>query len=247
MGKDVAKLEPWSFEKAVSICTPMVQAYKNVELNLVRELYLAKTALTNQGARVDLTSGHLSRSSTSSWDAFCEAIGIVKRTADRWILLYEPKEDRLLSPEEFKARKIVEFEGLIKVLQETVNQPPEWRPAGWSDPCERYYQEKLKREKIDRIMASHSSIVDDGPFSRELINRLYADIDNPTPEDIMRFGELCTELKPYATPKVKINDQVRVVTFVEKAIGAFRPEVRADVAVAVANMVAALARDLMED
>jgi hypothetical protein len=228
-------MEPWSYEKSVAIAKHHFNMSEKYKLDLVRELYAARMTLSNQGYRGDLTSGQMS-GSPYSWESYCEAVGIVRRTAERWITLYDVKADCLISVEEFKARKLLEFEGLIKQLEASVGRPADWRPEGWCTACENYYQSKMKQKKYLEI--AQRQVFDQAElFNREYLSSLSDRFDVASPEEILEFGRLCEDMKPYAVKAVPVPKQVRVVKLVEAALAEFQPSVRKDVARFVAEMI----------
>ena len=233
--KSLEKLESWSFEKSVSIAKQNYKMSEKYTLDLARELYAAHKALSNPGYRSDRTSGQMSRGS-ETWKDYCEAVGILLRTADRWRILYNQNEDRLLTPEEFKARKLMEFEDLIKKLESSIGKPADWRPDGWSTACENYYQSKQKELKYQRLI-NRQTFDQAELFNREYLASLSNRFDTSSPEDILEFGRMCEEVKPYAVPSVSVPKQVRVVKLVEAALAEFQPTVRPQVAKFIAEMI----------
>ena len=173
---------------------------------------------------------------SKTWEEYCEAVGIVKRTADRWLALYDPKADKLLTVDEFKARKTMEFENLIKQLEASVGKPIDWRPDGWSTACENYYNTKLKQRKLLEI-AQRTSFDQAELFNREYLASLSDRFDVASPQEILEFGRLCEDLKPYAAKEVPVPKQVRVIKLVEAALSEFQPAVREKVAKFVAETI----------
>lgn len=247
-------VKAWSFKESVVIakhCWSMSQKYS---LDLVRELHAANEALSNSGYRSDLTSCQMAQGSevnagerscmTSShdenrfhtFDEYLSEVGIAKRTAYRWLALYDSDKDILLSMEEFKARKLLEFEELIKQLEASVGKPIDWRPDGWSTACENYYNTKLKQRKLLEI-AQRNSFDQAELFNREYLASLSDRFDVASPQEILEFGRLCEDLKPYAAKEVPVPKQVRVVKLVEAALSEFQPAVREKVAKFVAETI----------
>lgn len=244
MSKEIAKLESWTYERAVQITKPMVTAHKKLTLELVRELAAARDALSQQGYRSDkdsfATSSQMRRSYIGSiqhtFEDFLHEVGISKPTAYRWLLLFDPKEDRILTQDEFKARKQAEFEELIRELEGSVGKDVDWRPEGWSTACENYYQTKIKERKYYEI-ARRDHFEAAELFNREYLASLSAQLDVGSPEDILQFGKLCEEIKPYAVKAVPVNKQARVLKLVETALNEFQPTVRKEVARFIAEMI----------
>lgn len=238
MGKaNLATIEPkqWEFAESVKVSRKHLNALQKSNLELVRELHIARSKLSNPGYRSDLTSGQLSRG-LQTWESYCEEVGLVKRTADRWLSLFDPEADRLLTIEEFKARKIVEFESLIKELEASVGKPIDWRPDGWSTACENYYRDKLKGQKLLEI-AQRDRFEQAELFGQEYLASLSNHFDVASPEEILEFGRLCEDLKPYAVKAVPVQKQARVVKLVEAALAEFQPAVRGEVAKFLAETI----------
>lgn len=241
MGKnDLVKKETqaWDYNQSVVIAKKHLTALQKSNLALVRELYAANVALSNPGYRSDLTSCHLAGGSGSpyTWESYCEEVGIAKRTAYRWLSLFDPEADRLLTIEEFKARKIVEFESLIKELEASVGKAIDWRPGGWSTACENYYRDKLKGQKLLEI-AQRDRFEQAELFGQEYLASLSNHFDVASPEEILEFGRLCEDLKPYAVKAVPVQKQARVVKLVEAALAEFQPAVRGEVAKFLAETI----------
>jgi hypothetical protein len=237
MGKELKNLEfePWSYKKSIEMARTHYQKVQKYTLDLVRELYFAYQALSNSGYRSDLTSGQMSEGSPT-WESYCDEVGINVRTAYRWRLLYDPIKECLLTPEEFKARKLIEFENLIKQLESSIGKAASWRPDGWSTACENYYQSKQKELKYQRLI-NRQTFDQAELFNREYLASLSNRFDTSSPEDILEFGRMCEEVKPYAVPSVSVPKQVRVVKLVEAALAEFQPTVRPQVAKFIAEMI----------
>ncbi len=228
-------VKAWSFEESVEVAKHYYGVLQKSHLDLVRELHAAHNALSNSGYRSDLTSGQMSGGSPT-WESYCQAVGIQRRTADRWLALYDSVKDILLSVEEFNARKLLEFEELIKQLEASVGKPIDWRPDGWSTACENYYNTKLKQRKLLEI-AQRNSFDQAELFNREYLASLSDRFDVASPQEILEFGRLCEDLKPYAAKEVPVPKQVRVIKLVEAALSEFQPAVREKVAKFVAETI----------
>lgn len=230
-------IKPWDYDESISIAKHFYQELQKNHVDLVRELYAANRALSSPGYRSDLTSGQMSRGpQLKTWEGYCDAVGIVKRTADRWLQLYDAEEDRLLTMDEFKARKLIEFEELIKELEGSVGKPIDWRPDGWTVACERYYEQKIKdRKLLDLTNRNHFDQLE--LFDRAYLASLSDRLDVASPEEILEFGRLCEDLRPFAVKEVPVPKQVRVIKLVEAALSEFQPAVRDKVAKFVAETI----------
>jgi len=100
--------KPWTYEESVETARPLVAMYKKVSLDLVRELYAAREALSNSGFRTDRTLSNSGLGSNSevknlvtnvtrsqTFKDFLNDIGLPKATAYSWLALYSPQEDKL--------------------------------------------------------------------------------------------------------------------------------------------------------
>lgn len=238
--KDLVKsMEPWTFDRAVEIVRSRFKSWNKLTVELARELYVANLALTNPGHRSDLTSSQ-SETRFHTFEDFLKAVNIPKPTAYRWLALYDPKEDRLLDIEEFKARQVLEFERLIKILRNSKNVDENWRPEGWSTVCERYYQKLLLDERRLEIIDEDSLEEEIGIISYNRLKELIRlEDEGPSVDDLIRFKHSMDNYKKYCTPKVEVRDQILVATFIQKAIEQFQPDVRPEVAKALAQITLA--------
>ena len=77
--------------------------WKNLTVEIVRELHQARAELSSQGARTDLVTNV-----TKSWNQYVSDCGIERMTAHRWLERYIPEQDKLLSTEEYQEIKQIE-------------------------------------------------------------------------------------------------------------------------------------------
>ena len=147
--------------------------------------------------------------------------------------------------DEFKARKVLEFEGLIKVLRNAKGVDRDWRPEGWSAECERYYQRLLLDERCLELIEEDSFEKEIGIINYNRLKELIRLKDEgPSVEDLIRFKHSMDQYKQYCTPKVEARDQILVATFVQKAIEQFQPDVRPEVARALAEIILAYTEEI---
>jgi len=238
MAKDkkdvIVSTRPWNYEEAVKVGRELMKQYHKLSLSVVRELYAAREALSNTGVRKDLVSNE---TRLISFQDYLNDIGMSKPTAYRWLELYDHANDKLLSSEEYKAKKIVEFEKLIKLLRPDY---PEWRPDGWSEACERYYRSKLQEDRYTQIARQeHFEQLD--LFNRHFFENLQAPIASP--EDILHFSELKEKIKPIAYPGIPVQKQTHAVMLIEKVIRDFPEKDRKGVAKALAEATMLIAME----
>lgn len=229
MANDLQVLEPWSYEKSVETAKGLVSAFRKISLDLVRELYSARQALeprarTSSGTFVPMVK---------SWEGYCEEIGMVKRTADRWLALYIPEEDRLLTAEEAQKRIEAIYEQLRKLVVEHLGDSL-WRPDGWNKTFENRYQKELREAELARIAKADEfyNFIDEGgqiwlfdqPYLETLAERIGS--YNADPRAYMR---LCKTYEKDSSKIVPIQKQVSIFQLAKAALedisDAARPEV----------------------
>ena len=69
----------WDYDQSVKKIKVLVYQWKNLTAEVFNELYIARAILSKTGSH------------KSSWDDYCQEIGIERRTANRWI-------DRFINP-----------------------------------------------------------------------------------------------------------------------------------------------------
>ena len=241
-GKEIIQAtNPWNYAESVNVSKKLVGLHGKVSLDLARELHAAKLALSNPGFRTDRTSTQMGRGlqNPQTFEGFLEDIGLPKSTANRWLTLYVPEEDKLLTPDEFKARKILEFESWIKKLDPKF---PDWRPEGWPPGCEQYYQGKL-REKFLLDLSRREKFEQLELFNAAYMKNLADSIVSYTTEDVIRFSEVSKKIEPIAYPGVPVRDQAKAFMVVEKVLERFAAADRKSVARAIAEMTALYAQE----
>ena len=163
MANNLQVLELWNYEKSVETTKTLVSAYKKVSLDLVRELYAAHEALSNPGYRTDrnripdTSNADLVTNVTRlhTFEEYLSEIGINKMTASRWLALYIPSEDRLLTVEEAKERLEARYQELRQLVVSHVGNDS-WRPEGWVQAFENRYRKELREMKLAQIAEADS-------------------------------------------------------------------------------------------
>lgn len=242
----VVENSSWDFDDSVNKTKPLVDAHHKLTLELIKQLFIAQQTLSNQGVRTDRTSSQMERSSLTSgqneprfhtFDEFLKAIGLAKTTAYRWLFLYDPQEDRLLEPEEARARRDQMLEEMFREIEKHSRKNPDWRPEGWNSQLERAYRKWCSE------MKTVSALEQEGYkqaelFSRENLRLLAQQLqEDPTPEEMLYQEELCSRYERIATPLVKVQQQISIARLVEKAVTLFPSEARAEVARSVAKII----------
>ena len=68
--------DDWDFDASVARVRPVVYKWKNLTLEMMTELYIAREVLSTGGRP---------RQGQRTWDDYCQAIGIDKATGNRWL------------------------------------------------------------------------------------------------------------------------------------------------------------------
>lgn len=236
MANEVIKANEWDYEKSVLEVRPLVESYRKLTIELIRKLYFAQQALSNQGNRSDLTSSHLRRGS-QTFEEYLKAIGLPKPTAYRWLFLYDSENDRLLEPDEARARRDQMLEQMFREIQAHAKKNPSWRPEEWTAPLERAYQKWLNELKtlnaIEQKGYEQAEL-----FSREYLRMIARQLqEDPSPEEMLYQEELCVKYEKVVTPLVRVEQQISIARIVEKSVVMFPAEARAAVARSVAKIV----------
>ena len=63
----------WDYDKSVAVMAPRMRTWKSLTAEILSELYVAREALSKP------------HSNNSGWADYCKAIGVEKRTANRWL------------------------------------------------------------------------------------------------------------------------------------------------------------------
>lgn len=142
----------WSFDKAVDDFKPMLQVWSRKTLELARLLYVANHCLSSTGFRSDLTlckNGTRLPDKPQTFEQFCKAVGIPKRTAYNWLACYDPEQDYLFEVEEVKQFQLEEMESLFNDVYKHRQKETGWVPKSfdykwlridkWSDKIEDKY------------------------------------------------------------------------------------------------------------
>ncbi len=237
-------VKSWKYEDSVAVGKKLVGLRRKVTLDLVRELYAAKEALAQQGARTDKKlynfGTNVPRFNKNditflhTFEGYCDDIGITKRTANRHLLTYLPEEDRLLTEEEIQERKEEAKAKLIAMFKEVRSHVgnENWRPEGWTPAIEVKYKEWLRYQKLLEQEPDHSASWSQlGLFAPEYLDAIGRRIQTKTSGmGLVEFNTKCVAAQKIACDKVPIREQMRVCMIVEAALEDFQPSVRAEVA-----------------
>lgn len=142
----------WSYDKAVEEFKPMLQTWSRKTLEMARFLYVANQCLSSSGYRSDLTlcqNGTKLPDKPKTFEQFCEAVGIPRRTAYNWLACYDPEADYLFEVEEVKKFQLEETEALFSDVYKHRQKDKSYIPESfnykwlkidkWSDKLEDKY------------------------------------------------------------------------------------------------------------
>ena len=214
---DLQILEPWNYDKSVETTKELVVKFKKCSLDLVKELYSARVALEPQGRSA---VGQFCPT-VKTWEGYCADIGLSKRTANSWLALYVPEEERLLTTEEMKERIEERYLELKAELTAHIGDP-DWRPEGWIKAFESRYQKELHDRKLDLIAQANSfDYVDEGGqfwlFDQPYLETLSERISSYN-TDLVAYQKLCTTYQKDARKDVDIRKQVSIFQLTKAAL-----------------------------
>jgi hypothetical protein len=149
-------MQVWDYEQSIARVKPMVINWRNLTVELVEELYKARSELSSQGRRSDIMTNV-----TKSWNEYLNEVGLEYRTVHRWLERYEPEERRLMEPEEVEQRKQIETRAKQQkhiAIRQRINTAINTgtKPLDWDDETEKEYIREL-RNRADRTMRIEES------------------------------------------------------------------------------------------
>ena len=74
----------WDYAESIKRIQPLVFKWKSLTLEVAQELFVAREKLSSRY--------HRDETNVPSWDRYCQDIGIEKRTANRWLAQFFPRE-----------------------------------------------------------------------------------------------------------------------------------------------------------
>lgn len=124
----------WNYDEAISDLKARVEDWGKRTLICARALYVANVCLKAPGTRTDLVpNGTKSiEESPKTFEQFCKAVGIPKRTAYNWLACYDPEKDYLFEVEEVKGFIKDEMESLFEDVYKHRQKEAGWIPAAIS-------------------------------------------------------------------------------------------------------------------
>ncbi len=245
MTTEIEIIPNWDYKKSVLETKDRFQRWGKLTLELVKELHTAQNALANSGHRSDLTSCQ-NGTRFLTFEDYLSEVGIKRRTAYNWLFLYDPQEDRLLEPDEARARRDQMLEEMFREIEKHARKNPDWRPEGWNSQLERAYRKWCSEIKTVSAL-EQEGYKQAELFSRENLRLLAQQLqEDPSPEEMLYQEELCSRYERIATPLVKVQQQISIARLVEKAVTLFPSEARAEVARSVAKIIMDMS-EKMED
>jgi len=87
----------WDYRKSVKKMKRLVLNWRNISVEILNELYIARIKLSAQGIRNDLDPN----GSKLGWENYLRDIGLSKETVRRWLSRYNP-ESKVILPKEIE-------------------------------------------------------------------------------------------------------------------------------------------------
>jgi hypothetical protein len=95
--------EEWEYKGSVKRMKRLVLNWKSISVEILSELYIAKSKLTNQGVRNDLDPNGVKL----GWENYLIDVGLSKETVRRWLNRYNP-EMKVILPKEIEGNGLLE-------------------------------------------------------------------------------------------------------------------------------------------
>ena len=255
----------WTYDSAVNQLKPLVAGWQKKTLEIVRLLYRANQEISNSGYRSDIknmyrstvtTSGQLSRGyneasaseEPKTWEQFCIDVGIEKRTANRWLALYDPDEDRLLSTEEAKERALAIRDALFEDVRNHRISQPDWKPERWNDRLESQYKIWLIEKGYDELpepeyygplppSSDEIYIGEFGTFNRTYFDDIAIRVAKRTRGDgAIRFSTLVDRVGKRVPKGIEARFVARIPEMALAGLEEFPPETRKEIAILCAEV-----------
>lgn len=93
----------WDYRKSVKKMKRLVLNWRNISVEILNELYIARSKLSAQGVRNDLDPN----GSKLGWENYLREIGLSKETVRRWLGRYNPNS-KVILPKEIEGTGKVE-------------------------------------------------------------------------------------------------------------------------------------------
>lgn len=237
----------WDYDNAVLVLKPMIDGWKKKTVEIVRLLYRANQELSAHGRRTDLEDSS-SASKPRTWEEFCNAVGLEKRTANNWLALYDVQNDRLLTTSEAKERAAQIRDQLYEsVRQERYNGNPDYTPEKWNDRLEKDYKLWLIEKGYDSTPDPTYMLTDVQPtllygdlglFPESYVMDVAAkSIDRCSGDNALRFMKKLENAKERVPKGIDAREVVRISEMAMAAIEMFPAETRVSIGIICAEML----------
>jgi hypothetical protein len=100
----------WSYTASVRRMKSTVWKWKRITAQMIHEVWVAHEMLTTRADRHGAVAY-----ATETWEGYCDAIGLDRTTAWRWLQRYDPAANRLLESEHRPRPDLVSDERMLKV------------------------------------------------------------------------------------------------------------------------------------
>ena len=84
----------WDYDKSVKKVRQLVVNWKNISIEIMRELYIARQKLSAQGRRTDLQLSY--KSNKVSWNQYLDDVGLNYHNVRRWLQKYDFDKNELV-------------------------------------------------------------------------------------------------------------------------------------------------------
>jgi len=109
----------WNYDQSVQKMRKLVVNWRNLSLELLRELHLARMNLSNPGRRSDLNlSTNVER---LTWTQYLYDVGLNHETVRRWLSKYDFDNDELVPTEPISLPKEVEIDDVLPTTHSCPN------------------------------------------------------------------------------------------------------------------------------
>jgi len=111
----------WDYDQSVVKMKSLILNWRNISVEILDELYLARKVLSSQGVRNDLTDDNL------GWSHYLSEVGLNKTTVNRWLKRYDPENKEILEESDTVTDSVIlpkELEGTTKEKLVTKNSCP---------------------------------------------------------------------------------------------------------------------------
>jgi len=90
----VLEKSDWDYDKSVKKVRQLVVNWKNISIEIMRELYIARQKLSAQGRRTDLQLSY--KSNKVSWNQYLDDVGLNYHNVRRWLQKYDFDKNELV-------------------------------------------------------------------------------------------------------------------------------------------------------